>query len=454
MGCVQGTNRGRCRCLNCRYCCWCCCHYHPPSISTDGAVEGPDPLRVHEIGSPRCLLRAFSNRAGPGGTVPVPSAGVCLRFASLTQRGHYPDSLDRVNQDSFCVRTSFQANPDLHFFGVFDGHGQFGAQCAEFVRDMLTDLLNSDSRLPDDPVMAFLSAFVATNSALHDSEIDDSMSGTTAITVLVSGDTLYVANVGDSRAVAGVWSEGRVVAQELSIDQTPYRKDEYQRVKQCGARVLCVDQVEGMMDPDIQSWGDEEDGNGDPPRLWVQNGMYPGTAFTRSIGDMTAESIGVIAVPEVKTVKITPNHLFFVIASDGIFEFLSSHMVVDMVSRFPDPRDACSAITAESYKLWLGHENRTDDITVIIVHIKDMEDSTYQSDSLATLKTIQTCNNASISSETVKFERQTISEPSNNVKSSSDSNSCSLGSAVNACPERTVTSPTTRSVDLNVINPD
>jgi len=29
----------------------------------------------------------------------------------------------------------------------------------------------------------------------------------------------------------------------------------------------------------------EEEDDGDPPRLWFPNGMYPGTAFTRSIGD-------------------------------------------------------------------------------------------------------------------------------------------------------------------------
>jgi hypothetical protein len=40
---------------------------------------------------------------------------------------------------------------------------------------------------------------------------------------------------------------------------------------------------------------------------------------------------------------------------------------------YQDPREACSAIAAESYKLWLEHENRTDDITIIIVHIRDSE---------------------------------------------------------------------------------
>jgi len=33
----------------------------------------------------------------------------------------------------------------------------------------------------------------------------------------------------------------------------------------------------------------------------------------------------------VKSVEITQAHLFFVVASDGVFEFLSSQEVVDMV---------------------------------------------------------------------------------------------------------------------------
>ncbi|RVX21731.1 putative protein phosphatase 2C 35 [Vitis vinifera] len=123
----------------------------------------------------------------------------------------------------------------------------------------------------------------------------------------------------------------RIIAEDLSYDQTPFRKDEYDRVKLCGARVLSVDQVEGLKDPDIQTWGDEETEGSDPPRLWVQNGMYPGTAFTRSVGDGTAEKIGVIAVPEVSMIELASNHLFFVVASDGVFEFLSSQTVVEMV---------------------------------------------------------------------------------------------------------------------------
>lgn len=265
----------------------------------------------------------------------------------------------------------------MHLFSVFDGHGQFGTECSEFAKDTLALTLGCDPDLTKDPAKSFEKAFEVTNLLLHSSNVDDSMSGTTAVSVLVYGDKLFVANVGDSRAVMGIWNKERecVVAEDLSCDQTPFRKDECERVKKCGARVLSVDQVEGLKDPEVQSWGkEEEDEEGDPPRLWVEHALYPGTAFTRSVGDMMAEGIGVVAVPEVKEVKITDDCLFFVVASDGVFEFLSSQTVVNMVASFKDPRDACAAIAAESYKIWLEHENRTDDITIIIVHVKDMNE--------------------------------------------------------------------------------
>ncbi|XP_052191223.1 probable protein phosphatase 2C 35 isoform X2 [Diospyros lotus] len=306
----------------------------------------------------------------------VPAHNFRLEYSVLSQRGYYPESPDKENQDSFCIKTQIQGNPNVHFFGVFDGHGQFGTQCSDFVKSRLVEILSDDHTLLDDPVKAYNSAFLATNEELHNSrDVDDSMSGTTAITVLAIGDALYVANVGDSRAVIAFKDGDQLRAEDLSHDQTPFRKDEYERVKLCGARVLSVDQVEGLKDPGIQTWGDEETEGSDPPRLWVQDGMYPGTAFTRSVGDSTAEKIGVIAEPEVSMFQLTPNHPFFVVASDGVFEFLPSQTVVEMVARYADPRDACSAIAAESYRLWLEHESRTDDITIIIVHINKLSNS-------------------------------------------------------------------------------
>ncbi|KAI3885746.1 hypothetical protein MKX03_024019 [Papaver bracteatum] len=329
-----------------------------------------------EVGITR-LSRVSSQFLPPDGsrTVKVPSENYDLKYSYLSQRGFYPEALDKANQDSFCIHTPFGTNPDDHFFGVFDGHGEFGAQCSQFTKRKVCENLLRNGRFHMDAVEACHSAFLATNTQLHEDTIDDTMSGTTAITILVRGRTIYVANAGDSRAVIAETRGKDIVAVDLSIDQTPFRTDELERVKLYGARVLTLDQIEGLKNPDIKCWGTEESDDGDPPRLWVQNGMYPGTAFTRSIGDSVAESIGVVATPEIVVLELTPENPFFVIASDGVFEFLSSQSVVDMVAKFKDPRDACAAIVAESYRLWLQYETRTDDITIIVVHINGLTDN-------------------------------------------------------------------------------
>lgn len=292
-------------------------------------------LRDHEAGISR-LSRVSAQFLPPNGsrTVKVPTGNYELRYSFLSQRGFYPDALDKANQDSFCIHTPFGTNPNDHFFGVFDGHGEYGAQCSQFVKQKLCENLLRNSRFHMDAVEACHASFLKTNSELHDDDIDDSMSGTTAITVLVRDRTLYVANSGDSRAVIAERRGTNVVAVDLSIDQTPFRDDELERVRLCGARVLTLDQIEGLKNPDVQCWDTEEGDDGDPPRLWVPNGMYPGTAFTRSIGDSIAESIGVVGNPEIVAFELTADHPFFVLASDGVFEFLSSQAVVDMVRYF------------------------------------------------------------------------------------------------------------------------
>jgi serine/threonine protein phosphatase PrpC len=57
-----------------------------------------------------------------------------------------------------------------------------------------------------------------------DKRFDDALSGTTSISVLFRGRTMFISNVGDSRAVVISSVGGRLVAKPLSIDKTPYRK--------------------------------------------------------------------------------------------------------------------------------------------------------------------------------------------------------------------------------------
>ena len=75
-------------------------------------------------------------------------------------------------------------------------------------------------------------SFVNVNKAMHRANgVDDTLSGTTGITIFVKGDMLYVANVGDSRAIIATEIDGSLKFGALSNDQTPFRKDERERVK-------------------------------------------------------------------------------------------------------------------------------------------------------------------------------------------------------------------------------
>ena len=232
-------------------------------------------------------------------------------------------------------------------------------------------------------------AHLATNAGLRKcKEIDDTLSGTTSISLLLHGSTMYFSNLGDSRAVlvslasnastssSSPADSGRLVAKAMSSDQTPYRKDERERVKKYGARVMTMEQIEGNA-PLHENWGDLELGNeidegGDPPRIWSPQGDYPGTAFTRSIGDFFAEGLGVVAEPEFTVLDLSPQDKYIIIASDGVFEFLTNQMTADMIVTPDNLLNVCRAVVEVSYGLWLQYEYRTDDITIILIAIDQL----------------------------------------------------------------------------------
>lgn len=63
--------------------------------------------------------------------------------------------------------------------------------------------------------------------------------------------------------------------------------------------------------------------------------------MSRSFGDLAAESVGVFAIPEISQVDLSADDKFIVLASDGVWEFLESQNVVDIVKDFyeRDPTD-------------------------------------------------------------------------------------------------------------------
>ncbi len=57
-----------------------------------------------------------------------------------------------------------------------------------------------------------------------------------------------------------------------------------------------------------------------------------GLAMSRSLGDYAVKQVGVIPVPENSEFYIEPNNKFMILASDGVWEFISSQEAVDIVN--------------------------------------------------------------------------------------------------------------------------
>ena len=170
-----------------------------------------------------------------------------LSYVYVSQRGFYPNALGKANQDSYVVCENF-SNPNCHLFGVFDGHGEYGDYCSHFAADQVPLHLEKDFNVNtfDGAEMErkYTDAFVEANKCMHKAMFDDSLSGTTGVTAFVKGDTLHVANVGDSRAIiARRGDDGVLKSYPLSVDQTPFRKDERERLKKkvsCCMLCLCM----------------------------------------------------------------------------------------------------------------------------------------------------------------------------------------------------------------------
>ena len=93
---------------------------------------------------------------------------ITLSYGFVCQRGLYPDEPDKENQDAFKIIPSFDGENKLILMGVFDGHGEYGDECAQFVRDNIEEYL-SEARAQHnkDLEKAFRATFRKLNSAMH-----------------------------------------------------------------------------------------------------------------------------------------------------------------------------------------------------------------------------------------------------------------------------------------------
>jgi len=109
-----------------------------------------------------------------------------------------------------------------------------------------------------------------------------------------------------------------------------------------------------------------------PARVWLPDVQAPGLAMSRSMGDYVAQSVGVTPDPEINIYDVHEDDRFMVIASDGVWEFLSNEDVAKIVAPFYNAgqaEQAANQVVRESANQWKMKEEVIDDITCVIVFL-------------------------------------------------------------------------------------
>ena len=91
--------------------------------------------------------------------------------------------------------------------------------------------------------------------------------------------------------------------------------------------------------------------------------------MSRSFGDEIAHSVGVSDECEVREVELKDEDKFFVVGSDGLWEFMTGDEVTLIVKDFyfkDDSKGAVQKLFDESRRRWLREEDICDDITIIV----------------------------------------------------------------------------------------
>jgi len=201
----------------------------------------------------------------------------------------------------------------VSYIAVFDGHG--GVRASKYAADNLHKTLAKKfpkgdkpmSQIEKDMKKSFVETFKQTDEAFLKISKQNKPSwkdGSTAVCMLAINNCLYVANLGDSKAVLCRFSEplGQCVAIALTKDHSPSIYEERIRIQKAGGQVR-EGRVMGVLE------------------------------VSRSLGDGPYKRHGVTCVPDVKRCQLTENDKFVLLACDGLWKIFNNESAIAFVNK-------------------------------------------------------------------------------------------------------------------------
>ncbi|GAA0166611.1 protein phosphatase [Lithospermum erythrorhizon] len=296
-------------------------------------------------------------------------------------------------------QTSVFTAPSATYVGVYDGHG--GPEASIFVNQRLFPYLTKFSMehggLSVDVIKKAFNAteedFTRLVRGSFPFKPKIATVGSCCLLGAISNDELFVANLGDSRAVLGrkgLHGEDRsVVAERLSTDHNVAVEEVRKEVQalhpdDSSIVVHCrgVWRVKGIIQVS-RSIGD----------VYLKKPEFNRDPIFQQFGNpVPMRRPALSAEPSIVTRKLKPQDLFLIFASDGLWEHLSDDEAVKIVSTSPRPGIAKKLIGAAIQEAAKKREMRYkdirkiekgtrrhfhDDISVIVIYLDQHKNSSH-----------------------------------------------------------------------------
>lgn len=220
------------------------------------------------------------------------------------------------------------------FFAVYDGHS--GVDASDYAAIHLHCHLARSRNITKDPAQALKEAFEKTDECfVAKAKREGLRSGSTGVAVLISGESLYVAWLGDSQVVL---SKGGQAAQLMSPHK-PDREDERQRIEALGGCVVYFG-------------------------AWRVNGSL---SVSRAIGDAEHKPY-ISGEPEVEEFILEGDEDFLILACDGLWDVVKPPEAVECVVQYlaeGGERSSVAKLLVDSAK----NAGSNDNITVVVVFL-------------------------------------------------------------------------------------
>ena len=286
--------------------------------------------------------------------------------------------------------------PKISYFAIFDGHG--GEECSEFLKNNYMNYLVENANFPFDIKLSMIESFQKIEDDFFklkckDNLEDSDKSGSCALVSVIFDNKIYIANIGDSRAIMSIGGGTKV--RQLTADQKPDNIKEFERALKNGSKIYLDDnddpdrdesKIEFIKDKAELEKMKEIKENSKEEKIFR---VYPSDlAVMRTVGDIKAKKkeFGgipgtIINIPEVYIFDINSSDDFIVMGCDGIFDDLSNQEIVNAAwtvfkHRATEKNYDIHELTQEACDLVIkfGLEKQTtDNLSCIIIGLEGLE---------------------------------------------------------------------------------